>query len=95
MEFVTLLVGYVGVTELAASVICANILIIFYMVTQSLSHVTCAFVGNSLGQGSKQNALKHVRAGTGVAVVLMLAIVISIVMSREALAHAYTPNADV
>ena len=95
MEITTLLVGYVGVNDLAASVICANIFMIFYMITQSLSYVTGAMVGNSLGEGHKKKAMKHIRVGTGVAVIIMLAIVVSIVFSGDSLARAYTPNLEV
>ena len=92
LEITSLLVGYVGVNELAASVICANVFLFFYMFTQSLGFVTNAMVGNALGQGNKQNALTHARTGVAVAFGITVAIVLTISFTRRAIARIYTPN---
>ena len=94
-ELISLLIGFIGVNELAASVITFNIVAVFYMPNLALGFVTTTLVGNSLGNNCKYNAIVYSRMSvvssaflTGIAVILT-------VVLRHQLAAAYSSNEDI
>ena len=93
-EMVTLLVGYVGVNELAGSAIAFSVLAIFYMVTYSVCSVTTALVGNSLGDNSKYNAIVYSRMSMFLSTILTAMNVVLTIVFRYEIAAIYTTNEE-
>ena len=60
-ELIALIIGIIGVNELASSVMALNALSIFYIVTFGVGCVATTFIGNSLGDNSKHNAILYIQ----------------------------------
>lgn len=94
-ELLTIYAGLLGVDELGANTIIANITFVVYMISVGIALTASSLIGKELGSGNYTNA-KQLFYGTYLlAVVTSVAILFVAVVFTEQILHLYTYNAEV
>ena len=94
-ELQALIAGWLGISALAAHVVCCNVEIMAYMIPLGVQQATAVLVGNSLGAGRPRMAIQYSQLSVLLGLILAMSVCSLIVLYRADLAFIYSIDPEV